>query len=81
MKQLGRSYMTQAIFSDWPAGNPERWRQGNRPPPPPPPGRQCHCFPHFSDSTSPGLEESPIGWSGLHIANQNEGSLHIPLQW
>jgi hypothetical protein len=30
----------------------------------------------FFDSTSPGPAASPIGWSGPHTANQNEGDLY-----
>jgi hypothetical protein len=48
--------------------------------PPSPPPLQCSGdpggFPDFPDSTSPGPASTPVGRSGPHTANQNEGDLY-----
>ncbi len=67
MNQLGSSYVTQGDrkICDLPPLPPASVVE-----------RRPSGIPHFPDSTSPELASSPIGWSGLHTANQNGGDLY-----
>ncbi len=82
VNRLGRSYVTQSSpfwLAGWKSWEVETWKSATLPPPPHPSYSVAVVTAvslHFSDSTSPGPAECPIGWWGPHTANQNGGDLY-----